>query len=80
MRLEAEADSDDDDDDRDGDDDRNGDGDGDGDDKCTLVVSLMQKYARAKRTRRKVDSGTDVAIGFNIYKVCVIARVSTTEK
>ncbi|KAK2189008.1 hypothetical protein NP493_110g00003 [Ridgeia piscesae] len=42
---------------------------GDGDDMCALVVSLMQKYARAKRTRRKVDSGTDVAIGFNIYKV-----------
>ena len=60
MRLEAEADSDDDDDDDD---------DEDVDDKCTLVVSLTQKYARAKKTRRKVDTDPSVAIGFSVFKV-----------
>ena len=47
------------------------DDDDEGNDKCTLVVSFMQKFARMKRTLRKVDSGTDVAIGFNLYKVRV---------
>ena len=59
MRLEAETDSDDDDDDD----------DEDGDDKRTLVVSLTQKYARKKKTQRKVDTETAVGIGFSIYEV-----------
>ena len=37
-------------------------------DKCTLIVSLMQKHARKERTLRRVDE-TGVAIGFNLYEV-----------
>ena len=40
----------------------------DDDAQCTLVVSLMQKFARARRTTEKKDD-TDCAIGFDIYKV-----------
>ena len=37
-------------------------------DKCTLIVSLMQKYARRQRTVRRVDD-TRLAIGINLYEV-----------
>ena len=42
--------------------------DDDEDDKCTLVVSLMQKYARVKKTIEKKQD-TEIAIGFDVFKV-----------
>ena len=50
----------------------------DEDEECTLVVSLMQKYARARRTTEKSDT-TDTAIGFDIYKVGGLYREVSME-
>lgn len=40
----------------------------DRDGKCTLIVSLLQKYSRAKRTQTR-SSDTNVAMSFSLYKI-----------
>jgi hypothetical protein len=47
--------------------------DDDDDDACTLVVSLMQKYTRVRKTVEKTDD-TELAIGFDIFKVFVLGN------
>ena len=44
--------------------------DDDDDNKCSLIVSLMQKDSRRMRSVQKVDSA-NVAMAFDIYKVMV---------
>ena len=38
------------------------------DDKCSVVVSLMQKHSRLNKTRYNVQSA-EIAITFDLYKV-----------
>ena len=48
------------------------DSDDDDNDKCTLVVSLMQKYTRVRKTVEKSDD-TESPIGFDVFKVAMIS-------
>ena len=50
------------------------DSDDDKDDTCTLVVSLMQKYTRVRKTMEKKQD-TEIAIGFDVFKVITYSSV-----
>lgn len=44
----------------------------DDEDKCTVVISLMQKDGRKLRIVTKSDDDTNAAFGFNLLKVCIL--------
>ncbi len=43
----------------------------DDEEKCTVVVSLMQKDGRKLRIIQKTDDNGNQAIGFDLLKVCI---------